>query len=122
MISSWTCRFLSYAGRLQLIKVVFMRIVNFWSAVFRIPSKCIKEVEQICSAFLWTGPELKITCAKVAWKDVCMIKNEGGLGLRYQKKLIRCIGLSLFGECYQVSRCGVNGLDSTCLRAKVSGK
>lgn len=60
-INTWTCRFLSYAGRLQLIKPVLMSIVNFWSAVFRLPSKCLKEVEQLCSAFLWTGPSLKTT-------------------------------------------------------------
>lgn len=28
-MSTWTCRFLSYAGRLQLIKFVLMSIVNF---------------------------------------------------------------------------------------------
>lgn len=42
-ISTWTCRFLSYAGRLQLITAVLMSIVNFWAAVFRLPSKCMKE-------------------------------------------------------------------------------
>lgn len=58
-ISSWTCRFLSYAGRLQLISSVLTSIVNFWASVFRLPCSCIKEIEQICSAFLWTGPSLK---------------------------------------------------------------
>lgn len=41
-ITSWTSRFLSYAGRLQLIKAVLMSMVNFWSAVFRLPSQCMK--------------------------------------------------------------------------------
>lgn len=53
-ISSWTSRFLSYAGRLQLIQSELYSIVNFWITVFRLPSKCVKELEQICSAFL--GP------------------------------------------------------------------
>lgn len=51
-INTCTSRFLSYAGRLQLIKAVLMSIVSFWAAVFRLPSKCIKEVNQLCSAFL----------------------------------------------------------------------
>lgn len=59
-INTWTCRFLSYAGRLQLIKAVLMSIVNFWAGVFTLPSKCIKEVEQLCSSFLWTRPALKV--------------------------------------------------------------
>ena len=57
-VSSWTGRFLSYAGRLQLINSVIMSLTNFWMAAFRLPSGCIKEIERICSSFLWSGPEL----------------------------------------------------------------
>lgn len=51
-ISTWTSRYLSYAGRLQLIRSVLMSFVHFWAAAFRLPSRCLKEVEQLCSAFL----------------------------------------------------------------------
>ena len=44
-IGTWTSRYLSYGGRLQLIKAVLMSIVSFWASVFRLPSKCMKEVE-----------------------------------------------------------------------------
>lgn len=81
-ISFWTSRYLPYAGRLQLIKYVLISIVNFWIVVFRLPRKCIKEIEQMCPAFLWTGPLLKNTNAKVAWKEICKAKSEGGLGIR----------------------------------------
>lgn len=73
-INAWTCRFLFYAGRLQLIKAVLMSIVNFWAGVYRLPSKCMKEIEQLCS-YLWSGPELKSTSAKVAWRDVCKVQK-----------------------------------------------
>ena len=94
-INTWTCRYLSYAGRLQLIKAVLMSIVNFWAAVFRLPSGCIKEVEQLCASFLWTGPELKSTGAKVAWKEICKLKSEGGLGIRALKEVNKVYGLKL---------------------------
>lgn len=94
-ISTWTCRFLSYAGRLQLINSVLISIINFWIAVFRLPSKCIKEVEQICPAFLWTGPVLKATKAKVAWTKICRMKSEGGLGIRDLREVHRVYGLKL---------------------------
>ena len=42
-ISTWTGRFLSYAGRLQLINSVITSLTNFWMAAFRLPSSCIKE-------------------------------------------------------------------------------
>lgn len=81
-ISSWTARHLSFAGRLQLIGSVLYSIVSFWMSAFRLPKECIQEINSICSAFLWSGPELSTHKAKVAWKDVCKPRDEGGLGLR----------------------------------------
>lgn len=94
-INTWTTRFLSYAGRLMLIKSVLMSIVNFWSAAFRLPGQCIKEIEQLCSAFLWSGPSLKTTGAKVAWRDVCKEREEGGLGIRALKDVNKVSSLKL---------------------------
>ena len=86
---------MSYGGRLQLIKVVIMSIVNFWSAAFRLTSQCVKEVEQLCSDFLWSGPTLKTTSAKVSWRDVCKEKDEGGPGIRVLKDVNTVCGLKL---------------------------
>ena len=94
-INTWTCKFLSYGGRLQLIKAVLMSIVNFWASVFRRPSKCMKEVEQLCASFLWSGPALKSTGAKVAWRDICKFNSEGGLGLRALEEVNMVYGLKL---------------------------
>ncbi|WMV50192.1 hypothetical protein MTR67_043577 [Solanum verrucosum] len=41
-IQSWTSRFLSYAGRTQLIKSVLFSIQVFWSQVFVLPKKVFK--------------------------------------------------------------------------------
>ncbi|XP_013746591.1 uncharacterized protein LOC106449367 [Brassica napus] len=58
-------------------------LTNFKFAEGELPvRKCIKEIEQMCPAFLWTGPLLKNTNAKVAWKEICKAKSEGGLGIR----------------------------------------
>ncbi|KAG7542496.1 Reverse transcriptase domain [Arabidopsis thaliana x Arabidopsis arenosa] len=81
-IGTWTARFLSYAGRLNLVSSVLWSICNFWLAAFRLPRECIKEIDKICSAFLWSGPDLNAHKAKVAWEAVCRPKKEGGLGLR----------------------------------------
>ena len=94
-ISTWTSRFLSYASRLQLIRSEIMSIVNCWASEYRLPGQCIKEIEQLCSAFLWSGPELKTTGAKVAWKVVCMAKEAGGLGIRLLKEVNKVYGLKL---------------------------
>lgn len=94
-IGSWTGRYLSYAGRLQLINSVIRSLTNFWMAAFRLPSGCIKEIERLCSTFLWSGPELNGRKAKISWSDICRTKQEGGLGLRPLKEvnLVCCLKL-----------------------------
>lgn len=36
-------------------------------------------------SFFWSGTELKSVGAKVAWADVCVPKEEGGLGFQVLK-------------------------------------
>lgn len=81
-LQSWTNRFLSLAGRLQLIKSVLHSIQVYWSSVFILPASVTNRIEQIFRQFLWKGPSLGSGGAKVAWVDVCLPKEEGGLGIR----------------------------------------
>lgn len=94
-ISSWTARHLSFAGRLQLISSVIHSLTNFWISAFRLPSACLKEIDRLCSAFLWSGPTLNNKKAKVSWEDICKPKEEGGLGLRSLKEAnkVSCLKL-----------------------------
>ncbi|KAG7560295.1 Reverse transcriptase domain [Arabidopsis thaliana x Arabidopsis arenosa] len=85
-ITSWTARYLSFAGRLNLINSVLWSICNFWLAAFRLPRACIQEIDKLCSAFLWSGKEMSSKKAKIAWEQVCKPKTEGGLGLRNLKE------------------------------------
>ena len=81
-ITTWTARQLSFAGRLQLIGYVIHSITNFWMSVYRLPKQCNKEIDQLCSSFLWSGPAMCTTKAKISWDNVCKPKGEGGLELR----------------------------------------
>ncbi|XP_024009942.1 uncharacterized protein LOC112085147 [Eutrema salsugineum] len=94
-ISSWTIRQLSYAGRLQLIRSVLMSITNFWMNAYRLPSACVREIEKLCAAFLWSGPSLNTNKSKVAWNMITRKKTEGGLGLRPLKEVNTVSGLKL---------------------------
>jgi len=79
---TWTNRDLTYAGRLQLIKNVLFSMQTYWSSLFILPKKVTKEVESILRSFLWSGPDLKKSGAKVSWEHLCSPKQEGGLGLK----------------------------------------
>ena len=46
-VASWTTRFLSFAGRLQLIQSTLCSIHSFWNSLFILPKKVIRQVEQI---------------------------------------------------------------------------
>lgn len=81
-IQSWAHRFLSFAGRLQLIRSVLYSIQSFWTSVFMLPASVLSDIERIMRQFLWKGTALGRGGAKVAWEDVCLPKLEGGLGIR----------------------------------------
>nr|GEU62956.1 hypothetical protein [Tanacetum cinerariifolium] len=49
---------------------------------FKLVSGIINDIEQLMRGFLWCNGDLKKGKAKVAWRDICLPKNEGGLGLR----------------------------------------
>lgn len=48
----WSCKRLSFAGRLQLIQSVIASITNFWCSVFRLPKRCFEIIGSLCNAFL----------------------------------------------------------------------
>ncbi|KAL9816934.1 putative RNA-directed DNA polymerase [Arabidopsis thaliana] len=80
--TSWAVRSLSFAGRVQLLASVISGIVNFWISAFILPLGCIRQIESLCSRFLWSGSIDTKGMAKVKWSQICLPRNEGGLGLR----------------------------------------
>ncbi|XP_039169563.1 uncharacterized protein LOC120293857 [Eucalyptus grandis] len=104
-VQSWTQHFLSFAGRLKLIRSVLHAIQAYWASVFTIPIAVLDRIEQILRQFLWKGPGLGRGGAKVSWDDVCLPKEEGGLGIRNLRDWLETAVLSLSG--------GASGLFST---------
>lgn len=71
--------FLSYAGRVQLIKSVLFSVQVFWAQIFILPKKVIKSIEATCRKFLWTGGVDSAHKALVAWNTLCKPKTAGGM-------------------------------------------
>lgn len=80
--SSWTVKTLSFAGRLLLIKTVISGITTFWCSSFILPMACVKVINSMCGAFLWTGGIEGNHSARVSWDKVTNTKEQGGLGIR----------------------------------------
>jgi len=81
-IGNWKNKMLSFAGRRQLILSVISSLYVYWSSVFTLPSSIVKKIEAKTREFLWAQGPLKKSRAKVAWKEVCLPKGEGGLGIK----------------------------------------
>ncbi|MFS7977964.1 putative RNA-directed DNA polymerase [Helianthus anomalus] len=53
-ITNWRNKLLSFAGRLQLISSVLSSMHVYWSSVFVLPSRVIKDLETRMRNFLWS--------------------------------------------------------------------
>ncbi|XP_074348472.1 uncharacterized protein LOC141687180 [Apium graveolens] len=81
-LNSWANLFLSFAGRVMLIKAVLHAIQGFWCSHFILPSAVHRNIQSMLTKFLWKGNINQKGGAKVAWEHICLPKDEGGLGLK----------------------------------------
>ncbi|XP_058733926.1 uncharacterized protein LOC131605606 [Vicia villosa] len=81
-LSSWKGRFLSFGGRITLLKSVLSSLSIFTLSFYKAPKKIIGEINKLQSKFLWGGVEEKRKIHWISWKEVCKPLEKGGLGLR----------------------------------------
>ncbi|GJS01701.1 hypothetical protein Tco_0318209 [Tanacetum coccineum] len=65
-VDDWKNKFLSAAGRLQLIRSVLSSMYIYWASMFILPSRVLLDIEQIIRRFLWSHGSMKKGRAKVA--------------------------------------------------------
>ncbi|XP_028113957.1 uncharacterized protein LOC114312000 [Camellia sinensis] len=90
-LASWKRRYLSFAGRLTLIKSVLASLPIFYLSIFKMPEMVAKKMESIQSAFLWGGSDLRRKVHLVKWEDVSKSKNLGGLGVKRIRIMNVCL-------------------------------
>ncbi|XP_058754722.1 uncharacterized protein LOC131627879 [Vicia villosa] len=81
-LASWKGRFLSFGGRITLIKSVLSSLAIFYLSFYKAPKKVIKDINRIQSNFLWGGTEDKKCIHWVSWDSMCLPIEKGGLGIR----------------------------------------
>ena len=57
----------------------------------------------MCSAFLWSGSPNVTSREKIAWEEVCLSYEEGGLGIRRVKEVTTVFGLKLIWKLFSSS-------------------
>jgi len=104
-LSGWKSRFLSFGGRLTLLKFVLTSLPVYALSFFKASSGKISSIESLLNIFFW-GWEWG--SQKIPWiyrNTICLRKEYGGLEVRQ----LREFNLSLLGKwCWRllVDRCG----------------
>ncbi|CAJ2670980.1 unnamed protein product [Trifolium pratense] len=81
-LSGWKSRFLSFGGRLVLLKSVLTSLPVYALSFFKAPSGIISSIESLFTKFFWGGCEESRKISWVSWKTICLPKESGGLGVR----------------------------------------
>ena len=84
-LAGWKLKFLSFAGRLTLVKHVLSSIPLHITLAIPIPKKTCLLIERLMRNFLWSTSPDRTKRNFVNWETVCLPKKEGGLGLQKMK-------------------------------------
>ncbi|KAJ4827119.1 hypothetical protein Tsubulata_002464 [Turnera subulata] len=80
-LHSWKGRFLSFAGRLELLKSVLSSLPLFYLSMFTIPVLVAKKLVRIQRTCLWGGTTITKKLCLIAWAKIAKPKEHGGLGV-----------------------------------------
>ena len=86
-ITGWKTKFLSFAGRLVLVRQVLSSMPIHLALSIPIPIKVCHSIEKLFRNFLWSANPNQTKRNLIKWKVVCLPKEEGGLGLRRVKEM-----------------------------------
>lgn len=117
-VSSWSTKFLSFAGRALLIKAILFHLQVYWSCIFVLPKGTIDAIDSVCLRFLWTGSYDKKGSVLVAWREVFVPRKEGGLGF----KQLRAWNLAAMGKLLWRVHSNVNDIWVQWIRCKLKSK
>lgn len=80
-MEGWKSNFLSYGGRVTLVKAVLSAMPIHYMQATRLPKGIIKQIDKIRRQFLWRGnaPCKGINCL-MNWETICTLKCNGGMG------------------------------------------
>ena len=81
-VNHWTHRWLSFAGRVQLIQSVVQALPIYRCMIQVAPVGFVRDLDSLARQFLWAGNLSSTKWSLIKWETVCSPKRLGGLGLR----------------------------------------
>ncbi|XP_061375835.1 uncharacterized protein LOC133317945, partial [Gastrolobium bilobum] len=86
-IAAWNHASLSLAGRVTLSKAVLLPIPSYPMQVCSLPQVTCEEIDRKIRNFVWGSSPHSRRSHLVSWKQICMDKKNGGLGLRSMREM-----------------------------------
>lgn len=94
-LASWKGSLLSIAGRVELIKSAIQSMLLHSMAIYVSSISLVRDIERMIKRFIWSGEVSKSKVIIVAWNNMCLPLEEGGLGIRSIIKLNEAFKLKL---------------------------
>ncbi|KAL0291297.1 UNVERIFIED_CONTAM: putative ribonuclease H protein [Sesamum radiatum] len=92
-IAGWEQCYLSYGGRLQLIKTVLASMPIYLLQVLNPPVSTLQKIEQIFAKFFWGSSTEQKKIHWTKWHNVCYPTEEGGLGIRNLRDMVTAFSI-----------------------------
>ena len=80
-LGTWQGRFLSYGGKLALIRESLSNVPFYMMSLFELPKGVEKKMDVIRKRLLWNGNDNENKYHLVNWETVCQPTDQGGLGV-----------------------------------------
>lgn len=93
-MQGWKERLLSQGEREVLIKAVLQAMPTFTMACFKLPKSLCKDIGSLIRKFWWSYKREVRKTHWVAWKNLCKLKCQGGLGFKH----IENFNLAMLGK------------------------
>lgn len=83
----WQGRWMSKAARTILINSSLSSLLLFLMSFYSLQETLHHEIAKIQSCFYWAGDNNKQKYNMVSWPDICMPRDQGGLGIMCSKRM-----------------------------------
>ncbi|PKU81899.1 Putative ribonuclease H protein [Dendrobium catenatum] len=103
LLAGWKVKFLSFAGRVQFLKFTIVNTIAYWIRGAVIPKGVGRQIDKLCSKFLFHGTHSGKKLHLIAWNKTCLPKCFGGLGLPSLDSLSFAFGCSFLWRFYTTS-------------------
>lgn len=84
-LAGWKTKFLSFAGRVVLVKAVMSSIPSNVMQGSALPTRLCEKLDKVNRNFLWGSTCEKRKLHLVGWNKIIKSKEEGGIGIQTSK-------------------------------------